>query len=214
MFAICGCAVTIEPPKRNGVIYYHCTGSKGKCEQKRKNIREEKIMPQLDNAVRAVSLAQKHIDYIKKGLRESLKDKQEFTEEMRTNLQAEASRIRHRIDKITDEYYDDKVTNEFYNEKRIKWTHDLDEVMIKLEALHNTEKKFYEEGVRIIETLKNAYWLYQRQSNSEKRKMLDYLLSNVTLEGEKVSYDYNLPFSYFVNFDSCRKKYPRCDSNA
>ncbi len=125
---------------------------------------------------------------------------------MRTNLQAEASRIRHRIDKITDEYYEDKVTAEFYNEKRIKWTHDLDEVMIKLEALHNTEKKFYEEGVRIIETLKNAYWLYQRQSNSEKRKMLDYLLSNVTLEGEKVSYDYNLPFSYFVNFDSCRKK--------
>lgn len=210
----CGCAVTIEPPKRNGAIYYHCTGSKGKCDQKRKNVREEIIMPQLDEAVKAVSLAQKHIDYIKKGLRESLRDKQEFTEEMRTNLQAEASRIRHRIDKITDEYYEDKVSAEFYNEKLVKWTHDLDEIMIKLEALHNTEKKFYEEGIRIIETLKNAYWLYKRQNNSEKREMLNYLLSNVTLNGEKVSYDYNLPFSYFINFDSCRKKYPGCDSNA
>lgn len=86
--------------------------------------------------------------------------------------------------------------------------------MIKLGALHNAEKKFYEEGTRIIETLKNAYWLYKRQSISEKRKMLNYLLSNVTLNGEKVSYDYNLPFSYFVNFDSCHKKYPGCDSNA
>lgn len=210
----CGCAVTIEPPKRNGIIYYHCTGSKGKCDQKSKNVREEIIMPQLDEAVKAVSLAQKHIDYIKKGLRESLRDKQEFTEEMRTNLQAEASRIRHRINKLTDEYYEDKITAEFYNEKRIKWTHNLDEVMIKLEALHNTEKKFYEEGIRIIETLKNAYWLYKRQNNSEKREMLNYLLSNVTLNDEKVSYDYNLPFSYFINFDSCRKKYPGCDSNA
>ena len=112
------------------------------------------------------------------------------------------------------EYYEDKITAEFYNEKRIKWTHDLDKILIKLEALHNTEKKFYEEGIRIIETLKNAYWLYKRQNNSEKRKMLNYLLSNVTLNGEKVSYDYNLPFSYFVNFDSCRKKYARRDSNA
>ncbi len=86
--------------------------------------------------------------------------------------------------------------------------------MIKLEALHNTEKKFYDEGIRIIETLKNAYWLYKRQSLVEKREMLNYLLSNVTLKGEKVSYDYNLPFSYFVNFDSCRKKYPGSDSNA
>ena len=86
--------------------------------------------------------------------------------------------------------------------------------MIKLGALHNTEKKFYDEGVKILETLKNAYWLYKRQPLSEKREMLNYLLSNVTLKGEKVSYDYNLPFSYFVNFDSCRKKYACRDSNA
>ena len=210
----CGCAITIEPPKRNGVIYYHCTGSKGKCDQKSKNIREEIIMPQLDEAVKAVSLAQKHIEYIKRGLRESLKDRQEFSEELRVNMQAEEARIRHRIDKLTDEYYEDKITAEFYNEKRIKWTHDLDGIMIKLEALHNTEKKFYEEGIRIIEMLKNAYWLYKRQSLAEKREMLNYLLSNVTLKGEKVSYDYNLPFSYFVNFDSCRKKYAWRDSNA
>ena len=32
----CGCAITIEPPKRHGYIYYHCTGSQGKYEQKRK----------------------------------------------------------------------------------------------------------------------------------------------------------------------------------
>lgn len=111
-------------------------------------------------------------------------------------------------------YYDDLIDAKFYNEKRLQWNKDLDEVMIKLEALHNAEKKYYEEGVRIIETLKNAYILYKQQSPIEQRKMLNYLLSNCKLEDKKVSYDYNLPFSYFINFDSCRKKYPRCDSNA
>ena len=42
----------------------------------------------------------------------------------------------------------------------------------------------------------------------------EYFMSNCKLEGRKVSYDYNLPFSYFINFDSCRKKYPGGDSNA
>ena len=97
---------------------------------------------------------------------------------------------------------------------RGEWNKDLDEVMVKLEALHNTEKKYYEEGVRIIETLKNAFSLYLQQTPSEKRKMLNYLLSNCTLEGEKVSYDYNLPFSYFVNFSKSNKKYACRDSNA
>ena len=211
--AKCGCAVTAEI-KKGRYIYYHCTGGKGKCEQKSKYISEEKIEKQFDDAIKAVSLAQKHIDYIKQGLKESLADKKEFSEQMRTNLQAEEKRLRHRIDKITNEYYDDKIDAKFYNERINKWKQDLEDVMVKLEALHNTEKKYYEEGVRIIETLKNAFSLYLQQTPSEKRKMLNYLLSNCTLEDEKVSYDYNLPFSYFVNFDSCRKKYACRDSNA
>ena len=151
--AKCGCAVTAEI-KKGRYIYYHCTGGKGKCEQKSKYISEEKIEKQFDDAIKAVSLAQKHIDYIKQGLKESLADKKEFSEQMRTNLQAEEKRLRHRIDKITNEYYDDKIDAKFYNERINKWKQDLEDVMVKLEALHNTEKKYYEEGVRILETLK------------------------------------------------------------
>ena len=208
-----GCAITAEI-KKGKYVYYHCTGGKGKCEQKKIYINELDLMPQFDEAVKAVSLAQKHIDYIKQGLKESLADKKEFSEQMRSNLKAEESRIRHRLDKITNEYYDDLVDAKFYNEKRAQWNKDLDEIMIKLEALHNAEKKYYEEGVRIIETLKNAYTLYKQQTPTEQRKLLNYLLSNCKLEGRKVSYDYNLPFSYFINFDSCRKKYAWRDSNA
>ncbi len=211
--AKCGCAITAEI-KKGKYIYYHCTGGKGKCEQKKIYINELDLMPQFDEAVKAVSLAQKHIDYIKQGLKESLADKKEYSEQMYANLEAEAKRIRHRIDKITNEYYDDLVDAKLYNEKRIQWNKDLDEILIKLEALHHAEQKYYEEGVRIIEILKNAYSLYKQQSPIEQRKLLNYLLSNCTLEGKKVSYDYNLPFSYFVNFDSCRKKYARRDSNA
>ena len=210
----CGCAVTIEPPKRHGYIYYHCTGSKGTCEQKRKNVREEKIMAQLDNAVKAVSLASEHIEYIKQGLKESLKDKKEYSEEMKTRLNAEIKKIESRLEQLYLDKLDGIITLEDWAEKNQKWKHDLNDKRIQLEALQNTEQKYYEEGVRIIETLKNAYELYIQQPVSEKRKMLDYLISNVTLEGEKVSYNYNLPFSYFVNFSKSNKKYPRCDSNA
>ena len=38
--------------------------------------------------------------------------------------------------------------------------------------------------------------------------MLKFLVSHCTLNDKKVSYDYNLPFAYFVNFDFCQEKYP------
>lgn len=212
--AKCGCTITIEPPKKGKYIYCRCTGGKGDCEQKHINIPIEEIMAQFDEAVKAVSLAQKHIDYIKQGLKESLADKKEFSDEVRTNLQAEYKRIEGRLDKLLVGYCDGTINAKLYQEKSQAWNKDLEDINIKLEALRVANKKYYEEGVRIIETLKNAYILYKQQSPSEQRKMLNYLLSNCKLEGRKVSYDYNLPFSYFVNFDSCRKKYPRCDSNA
>lgn len=133
---------------------------------------------------------------------------------MNINLRKPVEIKGHRIDKITNEYYDDLVDAKFYNDKRLQWNKDLDEVMIKLEALHHAEQKYYDEGVRIIETLKNVYTLYKQQSPDEQRKLLNYLLSNCTLEGRKVIYDYNLPFSYFINFSTWYKKYPGCDSNA
>ena len=171
-------------------------------------------MAQLDNAVKAVSLANEHIEYIKKGLKESLKDKKEYSEEMKTRLNAEIKKIESRLEQLYLDKLDGITTLEDWAEKNQKWKHDLNDKRIQLEALQNTEQKYYEEGVRIIETLKNAYELYIQQPVSEKRKMLDYLISNVTLEGEKVSYNYNLPFSYFVNFSKSNKKYAWRDSNA
>lgn len=87
--AKCGCAITAEI-KKGKYVYYHCTGGKGKCEQKKIYINELDLMPQFDEAVKAVSLAQRHIDYIKQDLKESLADKKEFSEQMRSNLEAEA----------------------------------------------------------------------------------------------------------------------------
>ena len=211
--AECGCAITAEI-KKGKYIYYHCTGGKGKCPQKKIYINELDLMPQFDEAVKAVSLAQKHIEYIKQGLKENLADKKEFSDELRNNLQAEYKRIEGRLEKLLIGYCDGTINAKLYQEKSQAWNKDLEDINIKLEALRVASKKYYDEGVRIVETLKNVYTLYLQQPSSEKRKMLNYLLSNCSLKGRKVSYDYNLPFSYFVNFDICHKKYACRDSNA
>ncbi|MDD3593347.1 MAG: hypothetical protein PHX18_01840 [Candidatus Gastranaerophilales bacterium] len=83
-----------------------------------------------------------------------------------------------------------------------------------MQAFHNADKKYYDEGVKILEFLKNAYGKYLSQNNKEKGRMLKFLLSNCTIKDKKVSYDYTLPFAYFVNFDSCQEKYLVCDSPA
>lgn len=101
-----------------------------------------------------------------------------------------------------------------WREKHAKWTEDLEVLQSKISAYSKASKKYYEEGIKYIELLKNVYSIYSAQSNSEKAKLIKILLSNCKLRDKKLSYDYNKPFSYFVKNDQCHKKYPRCDSNA
>ena len=208
----CGCNITAEI-KKGKYIYYHCTGGKGKCSQKPVYIREEDIVKQFDKAVKAVSLTDKHIEYIKLGLKESLKDKQEYSENEFQRLTAQYKKLKDRIDKLFIAKLDGEIDNQFWREKNQQWNSELQEITNKLQAHNVADKKYYEEGVKILELLKNAYSIYSKQTNSEKRKMLKFLLSNCTLKDKKVSWDYNLPFAYFVNFDACHKNHPGQDSN-
>lgn len=211
--AECGCAITAEI-KKGKYVYYHCTGHDKSCSQKKIYIREEELEKQFDRAIQAVTLDDKHIEYIKTGLKESLADKIKFSEERITSLQSQHKKIKIRLDNLYVDKLDGIVDNDFWLEKKQEWTNQLEEIENLLQAFHNADKKYYDEGVQILELLKDAYNKYLKQTNHEKRKMLKYLLSNWTINNKKVSYDYNLPFAYFVNFDSCQEKYPGSDSNA
>lgn len=210
--AECGCAITAEI-KKGKYVYYHCTGHDKTCSQKKIYIREEDIAKQFDEAVKAIDLNDNHIEYIKIGLKESLADKVKFSEERIESLQAQHKRIKERLNKLYIDKLDEIVDNDFWLEKKQEWTNQLSEIENLLQAFNNADKKYYDEGVQILELLKDAYNKYLKQNNHEKRKMLKYLLSNCTINDKKVSYDYNLPFAYFVNFDNCQEKYPGLDSN-
>ncbi|MDR1327478.1 MAG: recombinase family protein [Heliobacteriaceae bacterium] len=208
----CGCTITCER-KKGKYVYYRCTGYDKTCSQKKIYIREEELIKQFEEAVKAVSLDEKHIDYIKLGLKESFFDKREFSKERQQALQIQAGRIKDRLDKLYIDKLDGNVSNEFWHEKKTLWLNELEEIENLLHAFGETDKKYYDEGVKILELLKNAYSAYSKQNNQEKRKMLKCLLSNCILEDEKVRYDYNVPFSYFVNFASRKDKHPGLDSN-
>ncbi len=202
----CGCAITAEI-KKGKYVYYHCTGHDKTCSQKKTYMREEELEKQFDEAVRAVTLDDKHLEYIKAGLKESLADKIKFSEERVGSLQAQHKKIQDRLNKLYLDKLDGFIDNDFWLEKRQEWTNQQEEIENLLQAFHNADKKYYDAGLEFLELLKNAYNKYSKQNNHEKRRMLKFLLSNCTINNKKVSYDYTLPFAYFVNFDSCQEKY-------
>lgn len=108
--AECGSTITSEI-KKGKYIYYHCSGGRCKCPQKKVYIREEELEKQFDEAVMRVHISSKHYEYIKQALKESFEDKKEFDKAHRDAMQAQISRIQTRL-KLYEDKLDGQITTE------------------------------------------------------------------------------------------------------
>lgn len=59
----------------------------------------------------------------------------------------------------------------------------------------------------------NAKDLYKYGNNTEKKQLLNYVLQNLTIDGENVYYDYKSPFDIFAKGLNRKKILLRLDSN-
>jgi site-specific DNA recombinase len=60
---------------------------------------------------------------------------------------------------------------------------------------HQTANRSYiEEGVQLLELAHNAHALFESQPAAEKRRLLDFVLSNCTWKGGELTAKYRQPF--------------------
>ncbi|MDB5098870.1 MAG: resolvase [Cyanobacteria bacterium RYN_339] len=189
----CGCQITAELRKEK-YTYYHCTGGRGPCPGKRKNVREEVISAQLSHAVAALQLDERFAETLRVALKESLVDEQEYHERALAALQAQETKLVDRRRRLYEDRYDDKVPADVCDELAAKWDKELIEIREKMAAHKEADRKFLEHGLRLFELAQTAYSQYIRRSPSEKRQMLNFLLSNCQMTDGVVVPTYRQPF--------------------
>jgi site-specific DNA recombinase len=80
---------------------------------------------------------------------------------------------------------DGKRTEEFWLEKSEEWRSEQQTIREKIHRHENANVNYFDQGVKVLELAHRAYCLYLSQNAFEKRKLLDFILSNCTLNGYK-----------------------------
>lgn len=208
----CGCNISGEI-KKSKYIYYSCTGGRGECEQQHRYISEKKIEEQLLQAISNINITNEHSNWILQALKDSFKDEKAYSEERLKNLQTQKQILKDRIDNIYLDKLDKKISDEFWQEKHNKWTQDLLVVQSNITKYEQANINFIEQGENFIKICNNAKDLYKYGNNAEKKQLLNYVLQNLTIDGENVYYDYKSPFDIFAKGLNRNKKLPRLGSN-
>jgi site-specific DNA recombinase len=208
----CGCAITAELKKQQ-YVYYHCTGYKGKCPEK--YVREEEIARQFGDALKAIQLDGEVLEWIKTALKGSHESEERHHREAIAGLQDQYDRLQKRLDAIYVDKLDGEISREFYEQKSNQWRLEQEAVLRKIEKHQGANRAYLDEGIRILELAQRAVFLYEKQTPHEKRRLLNFVLSNSLWKDGKLIPNYRKPFDLLAVTNSAyqQKKATSCSES-
>ncbi len=196
--AQCGCAVVGEIKKQR-YVYYHCTGYADKCQGnpascRRKHVREEALEAQFTELLGRLKFDDEVLEWVREALHASHADERREHEEVIERLKAEHKRLQARIDAMYVDKLDGKIGDDFFDRMVRQWREEQSRCLNDIERHQSAEQSYMDEGVQLLELARNAQKLFAKQEPREKRRLLNFLLSNCAWEDGEVVATFRQPF--------------------
>jgi site-specific DNA recombinase len=196
--ATCGCSVVGEV-KKERYVYYHCTGYADKCQGnpafcRRRYVREEVLEQQFTELLGRLRFDDEVLEWVRESLHASHADERRDHEEAIKRLQGEHKRLGDRINAMYLDKLDGRVDSTFFDKMSAQWREEQNRCLREIERHEAAEQSYMDEGVQILELARNAQKLFERQQPREKRRLLNFILSNCSWEDGEVVAAFRQPF--------------------
>ncbi len=191
----CGCALTAEIKKAK-YIYYHCTGYRGKCPEK--FVREEVLEDQFAGLLAKLRFDQEIYDLIVRALKVSFKDTKREHEEALAKLHSESDRLQKRLEAAYIDKLDGAVDEDFYHRMSAQWRDELDRCQRDLTRRQEASNSYMDEGIALLRLARAAHSLFDNYSGMEKRRLLNFVVSNCTWQHGELRAEYREPFNFLA----------------
>lgn len=208
--AQCGCAVVGEIKKQR-YIYYHCTGYADKCQGnpascRRKHVREETLEAQFTELLGRLRFDDEVLEWVRDALHASHADERREHEDAIRLHQAEYKRLQDRINAMYVDKLDGVVDTAFFEKMSNQWREEQDRYLREIERHQQADQSYMDEGVQILELARNAQKLFERHEPREKRRLLNFVLSNCTWEDGEVVASFRQPFEVLAETTALAKQ--------
>jgi site-specific DNA recombinase len=198
----CGCAIVGEI-KKERYVYYHCTGYADKCcgnptTCRRKHMREEALEEQFNAMLGRLHFDEEVLDWVRDALHASHAEERREHQEAIRRLEAECSRLDDRIHAMYADKLDGLIDAAFFQKMSNQWREQQDRCRRDIERHRNADRSYLSEGVALLGLANNAQRLFAQQEPREKRRLLNFLLSNCTWNDGVLTATFRQPFDMLV----------------
>lgn len=206
--AFCGCSVSFDK-KKGKYIYGCCSKYKGDCGAIR--VKEQDLLKQIQGIFQSLTIPK----YIMTSLRQKLKDgqkaKQRYHKATIANVRCEYDSIQTQLDKLLDLALQESITQDEYDKKASSLKTRQHELDLKLKAHTQADEKFSMAVSYLIELSSRSAELFEVSKVDQKRELINFVLSNLTLKGKKLLFKVKEPFNAIIDANNDSKWLPLVD---
>nr|MBA3529789.1 recombinase family protein [Propionibacteriaceae bacterium] len=187
----CGCSLTAEL-KKGRYVYYHCTGFRGKCGEP--YVREEVLEHQFTELLGQIRIGRDVLDWATEALRQSHAEAKRLHDEAISRLQDQYAVLQHRIDAMYIDKLDGKIDSLTYDRLSDEWRCEQARVLSAMESHQSSTVTYLDEGARLLELASRCQELFAQQPPIEKRRLLNFVVSNCSWREGVLTPTFRKPF--------------------
>lgn len=142
----------------------------------------------------AIRLDNDTLAWLSEALRGSQAEEKKYHADMVKGLQNEVRTLQNRLHAMYVDHLDQKVTPEFYEAKRFEWNRQVDEMLEQIQLHERADRSYLAEGADLLELVQRMITLYEKQESFEKRKLLNFVVSNSVWKDGQLTVKFKKPF--------------------
>ena len=202
---VCGnCQKTVTWERQKGHWYGACKQCKAQLAEDKQYIRQERLESDLLGHLASVApKSEKVLEVLlKKALKESHSEESALHEAQVNGINASLQRIQQRMKTMYDDKLDGRISAEFYDEKVSTFGQEREILTDALKKLNSDNTEYYKVGYAIHELAlrANKIYLSEKASTEERRLLLAYAFSNISVLRGVVTPEYTQAFGFLAKW--------------
>ena len=190
--AECGCLITPEI-KKGKYTYYSCSNYH-RVHKKRIYVREEELLKPIYEVLKSIQIPNNTLEWLTKELKRIHENKSLFHQENLKKLQKDYDLLEDRISKMYDDKLDGFISEDLYQKKLKEYKEKQRDILIQIEDHTKADENFYITAPKILNLANRALEIFESSEVKEKRALINLLLQNPLLSGQKLLFSLRSPF--------------------
>ena len=162
-------------------------------------VREEEILTQAEQVLKRIQIPTAILDKVLNYIRETDQAERAFLRRQLGELQREHAMLQNRLDTLMDLLLDGTVDRQVFDTQKARLREQQMDVENRIAANREGDDSFKNALISLISLSSQAYELFTISTIEQKRKLLNFVFANLSLNGRTLCYSLRKPFDQFIN---------------